>query len=153
MPIGRHPGVMVVTRPVPEIGGVGPRGPALGPLSRVALLAVRTLLTERRAGMPTSSPERSNGAGGRSLDPATRRSARIAGVWWLITFATSIPALLLYDPLLNDHNYILGAGAEARVELGAFLEVGLVISGIATAVVMYPVLKRQSQSMALGYVG
>jgi uncharacterized protein DUF4386 len=103
--------------------------------------------------MPSSSPERSNGAGGRSLDPATRRSARIAGVWWLLTFVTSIPALLLYDPLLNDHNYILGAGAETRVEVGAFLEVGLVVSGIATAVVMYPVLKRQSQSMALGYVG
>jgi hypothetical protein len=103
--------------------------------------------------MPTSSPERSNGAGGRPLDPATRRSARIAGVWWLITFATSIPALLLYDPLLNDSNYILTKGAETRVQVGAFLEVGLVISGIATAVVMYPVLKRQSQSMALGYVG
>jgi len=103
--------------------------------------------------MPTSSPERSNGAGGRSLDPATRRSARIAGVWWLITFVTSIPALVLYDPLLNDSNYILTNGAETRIQVGAFLEVGLVISGIATAVVMYPVLKRQSQSIALGYVG
>jgi hypothetical protein len=103
--------------------------------------------------MPMSSPERSNGAGGAALDPATRRSARIAGVWWLITFATSIPALVLYDPLLNNSNYILTSGAETRIQLGAFLEVGLVISGIATAVVMYPVLKRQSQSMALGYVG
>jgi Domain of unknown function (DUF4386) len=103
--------------------------------------------------MATSSPERSNGAGGRSLDPATRRSARIAGVWWLITFVTSIPALLLYDPLLNDHDYILTGSAETRIQVGAFLEVGLVISGIATAVVMYPVLKRQSQSIALGYVG
>src|SRR3954447_9776737 len=71
--------------------------------------------------MPTSSPERSNGAGARSLDPATRRSARIAGVWWLITFATSIPALLLYDPLLNDSNYILTKGAETRIQIGAFL--------------------------------
>jgi hypothetical protein len=102
--------------------------------------------------MPTSSPERSDGAGGRPLDPATRRTARIAGVWWIVTFVTSIPALLLYDPLLNDANFILSTGAETRIELGAFLEVGLVISGIATAVVMYPVLKRQSQSIALGYV-
>jgi hypothetical protein len=86
------------------------------------------------------------------LDPATRRTARIAGVWWIVTFVTSIPALLLYDPLLNDANFILSTGAETRIELGAFLEVGLVISGIATAVVMYPVLKRQSQSIALGYV-
>ena len=103
--------------------------------------------------MPTTSPERSNGARGRPLDSATRRTARIAGVWWIITFVTSIPALLLYDPLLNDADYILSNGAETRIQLGALLEVGLVISGIATAVVMYPVLKRQSQSIALGYVG
>jgi len=96
---------------------------------------------------------RSNGARGRPLDSATRRTARIAGVWWIITFVTSIPALLLYDPLLNDANFILSTGADTRIQLGAILEVGLVISGIATAVVMYPVLKRQSQSIALGYVG
>jgi Domain of unknown function (DUF4386) len=103
--------------------------------------------------MPMSSPERSNGAGGRPLDPAMRRSARIAGVWWIVTFVTSIPALLLYDPLLNDTNFILSTSAETRIQVGAFLEVGLVISGIATAVAMYPVLKRQSESLALGYVG
>ena len=103
--------------------------------------------------MPTTSPERSNGARGRPLDSATRRTARIAGVWWIVTFVTSIPALLLYDPLLNDANFILTTGAATRIQLGALLEVGLVISGIATAVVMYPVLKRQSQSIALGYVG
>src|SRR5215218_76368 len=144
---------MVVTRPVPEkwAGSVLAVQLSARPLSRVALSAVRTSL-QRGAGMPTSSPERSNGAGGRSLDPATRRSARIAGVWWLITFVTSIPALVLYDPLLNDSNYILTNGAETRIQVGAFLEVGLVISGIATAVVMYPVLKRQSQSIALGFV-
>ena len=103
--------------------------------------------------MPMSSPERLNGAAfDRPLDPSTRRTARIAGVWWIITFVTSIPALLLYDPLLNDANFILSAGADTRIELGAFLEIGLVISGIATAVVMYPILRRQSQSISLGYV-
>jgi Domain of unknown function (DUF4386) len=95
--------------------------------------------------MSTSSQERPN-------DAALRRTARIAGWWWVLTFLTSIPALLLYDPLLNDSNFILSAGTETRIQLGAVLEVGLVISGIATAVVMYPVLKRQSQSIALGYV-
>ena len=40
-----------------------------------------------------------------------------------ITFVTSIPALLLYHSILHDHNYILGAGSEGKVELGAFLEV------------------------------
>jgi Domain of unknown function (DUF4386) len=96
--------------------------------------------------MPTSSPARPTDAA------ALRRTSRIAGWWWIATFVTSIPALLLYDPLLNDSNFILSGGADTRIQLGAFLEIGLVISGIATAVVMYPVLKRQSQSIALGYV-
>jgi hypothetical protein len=87
-----------------------------------------------------------------SSDPSTRRTARIAGWWWILTFVTSIPALLLYDPLLNDTNFVFTAGADTRIQFGAFLEVLLVISGIATAVVMYPILRRQSQSIALGYV-
>jgi hypothetical protein len=81
-----------------------------------------------------------------------RRTARVAGWWFVITFVTSIPAVLLYDPLLNDANYILGAGADTRIELGALLEIGLAISGIATAVVLFPIIKRQSEGIALGYV-
>src|SRR4051794_35486905 len=90
MPIGSYSGLS--RAPVKWAGSVLAVQLSARPLSRVALLAVRILLTERRAGMPMSSPERSNGAGGRPLDPATRRSARIAGVWWVITFVTSIPA-------------------------------------------------------------
>lgn len=84
--------------------------------------------------------------------PEQRRTARIAGVWFALTFATSIPALLLYQPLLQHHDYVLGAGADTRVALGASLEILLVVANIATAVVLYPVLKRQSQSVSLGYV-
>jgi hypothetical protein len=47
--------------------------------------------------------------------PQQRRTARIAGVWFVITFVASIPALLLYDPVLNDTGYVLGAGADTRV--------------------------------------
>jgi len=68
------------------------------------------------------------------------------------TFITSIPALLLYHPVLHDHNYILGAGHDTRIELAAFLEVLLMISNIGVAVVMYPILKRESERLALGYV-
>jgi hypothetical protein len=85
--------------------------------------------------------------------PQQRRTARIAGVWFAITFLASIPALLLYEPLLKHHDYILGAGADTRVALGATLEIILVIANIATAVVLYPILRRQSQSVSLGYVG
>jgi hypothetical protein len=103
--------------------------------------------------MSTPPSERSAPAAlDRPTDPATRKIARIAGVLFLITFATSIPALLLYDPVLNDHSYITGGGADTRVSLAAFLELLLIIANIGTAVVLYPILKRQSERLALGYV-
>jgi len=81
-----------------------------------------------------------------------RKLALIAGVLFVITFVTSIPALLLYDPVLNDPNYIVGAGADTRVFLGAFLELVLIIANIGTALALFPILKRQSEGLALGYV-
>lgn len=84
--------------------------------------------------------------------PATQKLARVAGVLFITTFVTSIPALLLYDPVLNDIGYVLGPGADTRIALGALLEVILVIANIGTAVVLFPVLKRQSEGVALGYV-
>lgn len=86
-----------------------------------------------------------------SLD-AVQRSARIAGVWFILTFVLSIPAVLLYDPVLNDANYVLGAGADTRVRVGALLEILTAVANIATAVVLFPILKRQSESISLGYV-
>ena len=69
-----------------------------------------------------------------------------------ITFITSIPALLIYHPLLHDHNYILGPGHDTRMELAAVLEVFLAIGGIGVAVVMFPILRRENERFALGYV-
>lgn len=87
-----------------------------------------------------------------SSNGPARRTARIAGVWFVITFVVSIPAVLLYGPLLNHVDYVLSTGAHTRIELGAFLEIVLVIANIATAVVLFPILRRQSESIALGYV-
>ena len=83
---------------------------------------------------------------------ALQKPGRIAGLWFLGTFIFSIPAALLYGPVLNDPNYILGEGLDARIALGALLEVLLAISNIATAVVFFPVLKRVNEAVALGYV-
>lgn len=80
------------------------------------------------------------------------RLARIAGALFVITFLTSIPAVILYDPVLHDPGYIVGAGADTRVFLGAFLELLLIIANIGTALALFPVLKRQSDGLALGYV-
>lgn len=84
--------------------------------------------------------------------PGERRAASWAGWFMAITFITSIPALLLYHPILHDHSYILGAGHDTQIEFAAFLEVLLMISGIGVAVVMFPILRRQSERLALGYV-
>ena len=84
---------------------------------------------------------------------STRTIAFVTGVLFLITYITSIPAaFVFYPPLLNDPNYILGAGADAGVRLGALLEVVLVVANIGTAVVLYPLVKRQNHIVALGYV-
>jgi hypothetical protein len=77
----------------------------------------------------------------------------VTGWLFLITFVTSIPAaFVFYPPVLNDPNYIVGAGADMSVKLGAFMEVILVVANIGTAVVLYPLLKRQNSIVALGYV-
>jgi hypothetical protein len=85
-------------------------------------------------------------------DPPSRRIARTAGVLFIITFVTSIPALFLYGAVLDHTGYITGAGNDTRVLVGAFLELLLIVANIGTAVVLFPVLKRQSESIALGYV-
>src|SRR3954470_2596484 len=88
-------------------------------------------------------------------DPTTeapeRKRARTAGIFFVVTFI-SIAALPLYDSVLNDTRFILGGGGDLRVELGALAEILTLIAGIGTAVVLYPVLRRQSESLALGYV-
>jgi Domain of unknown function (DUF4386) len=79
--------------------------------------------------------------------------ARVTGVLFLITFITAIPAaFVFYAPVLDDPRYIVGAGADTSVQWGAFLELILIIANIGTAVVLFPILKRQNEILALGYV-
>jgi len=84
-------------------------------------------------------------------NPPSRRVALIAGIFMVVTFI-SIPALPLYDQALNHTSFIVGGGGDARVELGAVFEILTLIGGIGMAVTLYPVLRRQSESLALGYV-
>ena len=85
------------------------------------------------------------------MDPDRRRSL-LAGVLFLLTFATSIPGALLYGPVLSDPRFVLGSGSATPVLAGALLEIALVIANLGTALVLYPVLRRTSPSLALGYV-
>jgi len=84
---------------------------------------------------------------------ADQRNARIFGVLFLITFVTSIAALALYQPVLDDPaGYVAGAGKDDQIRLGAFLELLLILANVGTAVVVFPILRRQNEILALGYV-
>ena len=82
-----------------------------------------------------------------------RKIARVAGVMWIITFITSIPAVLLYDPLLNNKDFILGAGGgDTRIFIGVTLELLLIIANIGTAVVPFAIYRRYNERLAVGFV-
>ncbi|MET1038687.1 MAG: DUF4386 domain-containing protein [Aeromicrobium sp.] len=82
-----------------------------------------------------------------------QRDARIFGVLFVLTFLTSIPALLLFQPVLDDPaGYIAGDGKDTQIYLGAFLEFVLILANVGTAVVLYPIARRQNEVLAIGYV-
>ena len=82
-----------------------------------------------------------------------QQRARAFGVLYLITFATSIPALVLYQPVLDDPvGYIAGGGQNNRIVFGVLLELLLIIANIGTAVVIFPIVRRQNEVLSLGYV-
>ncbi|WP_284754892.1 DUF4386 domain-containing protein [Arthrobacter sp. efr-133-R2A-120] len=85
------------------------------------------------------------------MDPL-RKTAMVAGILYLITFVSSIPALFLISPVLNDPHYITGPGADSTVIFGCFLDLVNAVSAVGTAVALFPVVKRQNEGIALGFV-
>jgi hypothetical protein len=81
----------------------------------------------------------------------TRKTALVAGVFYLLTFI-SIPTLALYGTVENHRDWILSSGSHTGILVGGFLEVIVALAGIGTAVTLYPVVKRQNEGAALGFV-
>lgn len=82
-----------------------------------------------------------------------QKNARIFGVLFVVTFLTSIPAALLFQPMLADPaGYIAHGGSDTQVYLAVLLEFLLIIANIGTAVVLYPIVRRQNDILALGFV-
>jgi hypothetical protein len=81
-----------------------------------------------------------------------RQTALIGGGLYLLTFVSSIPAVFLLAPVLDDPGYIIGAGNDTSVLLGCFLDLINAFACVGTAVVLYPVVKRQNGSAAIGFV-
>jgi hypothetical protein len=97
-----------------------------------------------------SIPARTSTATPPVTDPL-RRTSRAAGIFYLITFV-SIPTLAIYQGIHDQADFVLGAGSDTGVLFAALSEVVVAIAGVGTAVVLFPVAKRQSESAALGFV-
>jgi hypothetical protein len=85
-----------------------------------------------------------------------QRTGRIFGWLFIATFVTSIPARLLFVEGLgaswDDMRFVPGEGSETTLKLAVLLELALIFFNIATAVVIYPLVRRQSETVSLGYV-
>lgn len=77
---------------------------------------------------------------------------RWVGILFLVTYATSIPALVLFGPVLNDAQYVAGAGADAQIKFAALLEFILIVANIGSAIALYPLLRKRFPVGAIGFV-
>ena len=88
--------------------------------------------------------------------PATdpmRQTAFLGGLLYVITFAASIPAAFYFlAPVLDNPDYVLGSGSDGRVITGGLLDVVTALAGAGAAVVLFPVVRRQNRTLALGFV-
>ncbi|WP_108252817.1 DUF4386 domain-containing protein [Planctomonas deserti] len=82
----------------------------------------------------------------------SRRTAIVIGVLFLLTHVTAIAAVALYAPVFGDPEYVLGDAGGGGILLGGLLDVVLALAVVGTSVALYPVLRRQSEGIALGYV-
>ena len=81
---------------------------------------------------------------------STRKISLTAGLFYLLTFV-SIPTLFLYNAV-RGADYVIGSGPDTSVYIGSVLEIVVALAGIGTAVALYPVVKRQNEGVALGFV-
>ena len=79
-----------------------------------------------------------------------RRVSLTAGILYLLTFV-SIPTLRLYHSV-KGANYIVDSGSDNAALIGGLLEIIVALTGIGTAVVLFSVLKKQNEVLALGLV-
>src|SRR5215210_6741531 len=82
-----------------------------------------------------------------------RKAALVAGILYLLTFVSIPSPFFLYAQVRNNREYILGPGPDTAVLVGGILEIIVALAGVGTAVALYPVLKRQNEGVALGFVG
>ena len=80
-----------------------------------------------------------------------RKTSLAAGLFYLLTFV-SIPAPFFFYAGVRAPSFIVGPGPDTPVFIGAVLEIIVALAGIGTAAALYPVVKRQGPSRAVGFV-
>lgn len=73
-------------------------------------------------------------------------------MFFIVAAVTAIVGFALEGPVLNDARYIVGRGDDARVIWGGFFELITALSVIGTSVTLFPVVRKQNEGIALGYV-
>ena len=85
-----------------------------------------------------------------------RRTGRIFGWLFIGTFVTSIPARLLFidgaGASWTNMRFVAPDASSTSLKWGALLEFGLIVTQLGTALVLYPIARRQSETIALSYV-
>ena len=99
--------------------------------------------------MATRNTAQSNPA---DWDERTRKSMLWTGILFIGTFVFSIPALWFYSPVIDHKDYVLGGGHDTRVTIGALFELALIVCNAGTAITLYPVVRRFTETVAIGYV-
>lgn len=84
---------------------------------------------------------------------SNRDIAIIVGVLYILAAVTAIIGFILYQPILTDPEYIIkGSANELQVIWGAFNELILAFSIIGISVMMFPIINKENESLALGYL-
>lgn len=81
-----------------------------------------------------------------------RKTALLAGVLYLLTFISSIPAAILLGPAQVDPTSTLATIPTGQIRLAAVLELVNALACIGTAVTVFSILKREHEGFALGFV-
>jgi len=97
-------------------------------------------------------PGRAEPEGGPVVEPRPGRAARLGGVLYLVTFASSIPAVLLLAPVLDRVGFVTESGSDVRVLVGCLLDVVNALACVGTAVALWPVVRRTHPTLALGFL-
>src|SRR3989337_2919566 len=81
---------------------------------------------------------------------SNRKAAIIAGVLFIIG---TVAGILSVAPTIDDPDYLIKASANAnQVIIGAFFQFVIATAYVGIAILLYPILRRYNESLALGFL-